>query len=63
MKKVMNEKEELGRFELYWGAGSAGLVTGVEQREVAAHVPKVCGVGLGGWGWGRWERKGLGVRL
>lgn len=51
MKKVMNEKEELGRFELYWGAGSAGLVTGVEQREVAAHVPKVCGVGLGGWGW------------
>lgn len=40
MKKVMNEKEELGWFELYWGAGSAGLVMGVEQREVAVMSPR-----------------------
>lgn len=39
MKKVMNEKEELGWFEPYWGAGSAALVTGVEQGEVAAMSP------------------------
>lgn len=39
-KKVMNEKEELEWFELYGGAGSAGLVTGVEQGNVTAMCPR-----------------------
>ena len=48
MKKVMNEKEERGWFELYWGAGSAGLVTGVEWGEVAAMSPRFLVWDLGG---------------
>lgn len=54
-------KEELEWFELYGGAGSAGLVTGVGAGKRDRHVPKVSGVGFGRMEVGMLgKKKGLG---